>query len=834
MANEIKVIINAKGVITGGKEVEASLNSIRNKAKQTQQDLERAVKVDVKASIPQLDQFGGALGKISSGLGLVGKAGIAATVLLGFTRAAGAAAEESEKLNNALLGLKSIAKATGNDMESVSKAAKELSADGLVPLTDVASGLKNLLAKGFSLQESIKLFQTLKDSAAFGRQGFLSMGEAIVGATEGLKNENSIMTDNAGITKNLSIMVKEYAATLGKNADALTEAQKRQAYYIGFLKEGERTMGDAAKLVDTYTGAKARLSVAIDRATAALGDFITKSELVKGAMSAVADILERAIGKDAVGRIKDINAELSTLSRFSLSDEFRKKALLEELKVLQQEVALGEVRAAQGEYEAKLKRDEISAIKTKEEAAAKTAVEETKRLKEVDKLKKQLIDSGKSEIDALKDLRDRRLALVKNDAEARLLIEKDYQDKKKKLEEKSTKQSTKLAKDSLKEIVQLQKISREIITQQASNPFQKSGNLRDLEASRDQLIKMKGDDESEELFKKIKSLDQKIDAGKKAASLGQGLGLAGLVTQGKSGAQSLVSGSAALGLDMLMPGLGEAAKPLLDAFTQGPEATRAMVKEFAKAIPDIVEGFIEAAPAFVEELANQTPVIIERLAEKSPDIIMALIKALPRVTAAVILMMPKIAYKFVTELIKNIPRIVSEIARAVYEAISRVLKQLNPFGSNGGGSIAGKSKGGVVGALNTGPTGNGNVNLGLNILTFGGSGGATTVYKSLKKKLGFAQGGMPIRMARGGAPYQDSIPAEVQQGEVVIDRTLTSQLKKQLDDGSLGGGADLAPLLKEMISLLKLPMEVQSDVKFNNDTMAKIILNLNRTNQRLA
>jgi hypothetical protein len=831
MASEIKVIINAKGVITGGKEVEQGLERVRAKAKQTQADLERAVKVDVKASIPQLNQFGDSLSRISGGLGLIGKAGIAGTILFGFAKAAISAADESERLQNALLGLKTVARNTGNDVGVITKAAKDLSADGLVPLEDTAAALKNLLATGLSADQSIKLFNSLKDSAAFNRQGFLSMGEAIKGATEGIKNGNSILVDNAGITKNLSIFQKEYAASIGTTVGKLTDAQKITAAYVGILKEAEKFTGDAAKLTDTYTGAKARLSTAIDRATAALGDFITQSGLVKGAMAALSDILERAVGKDAAGRIKDINLELKTLSRFSLSDEFRKKGLIEELVLLQKEVEIEKLRSAQGEFDAKVKREQIDLAKQKEEAERKAAEAEASRLKEVGKLKKQLIDAGKSELDALKDLRDRRLAMAKGDADARLLIEKDYQANKKKLEEKGAKSSTKLAKDSLKEIVQLNKVSREILTETAANPFARSGNLRDLKTAREQLIQMKGDGESEELFKKIKGLDKKISVGEKAESLGLGLGLAGNVVQGKSGAQGLVSAGAALGLDAIMPGLGQAAKPLLDAFTQGPAATRAMVKEFAKALPDIVQGFIEAVPAFVEELANQSPVIIERLAEKAPSIIEHLIKALPKVTAAVILMMPKLAYKFITELIKNVPRIVSEIARAVYEGIKNVLKKLT--GTGAGGVFGGKAGGGgVQGALTTGPTNNGTVNLGLNVLTFGASGGATTVYKSLKKRLGFAQGGEAVRLARGGTPWQDSIPTMVQQGEVTIDRSTTTKLKKKLDGD--GFGVDISAQLNQLIDLLSKPMEVTSDVKFNNETMAKIILNLTRTNQRLA
>jgi hypothetical protein len=65
------------------------------------------------------------------------------------------------------------------------KQRKDLSADGLMPLGDAASGLKNLLASGMSLDQAIKLMKAFKDSAAFGRQGSLEFGQAIVRCDRG-------------------------------------------------------------------------------------------------------------------------------------------------------------------------------------------------------------------------------------------------------------------------------------------------------------------------------------------------------------------------------------------------------------------------------------------------------------------------------------------------------------------------------------------------------------------------------------------------------------------------------------------------------------------------
>ena len=95
------------------------------------------------------------------------------------------------KQQNALTGIVFSCKGYWKRHRRHNESSQDLAADGLMPLGDSASGLKNLLAAGFSLPEAIKLMERFKDSAAFGRQGSLEFGQAIVGATEGIKNGNS-------------------------------------------------------------------------------------------------------------------------------------------------------------------------------------------------------------------------------------------------------------------------------------------------------------------------------------------------------------------------------------------------------------------------------------------------------------------------------------------------------------------------------------------------------------------------------------------------------------------------------------------------------------------
>lgn len=110
-----------------------------------------------------------------------------------------------------------------------------------------------------------------KDSAAFGRQSSLQLGEAIKGATEGLKNENSVLVDNAGVTKNVSVMWKDYADKLGVGVQSLTLVQKREAELNGIMEETKFQIGDAAKLTDSYAGATARNAAAQTQLSVALG-----------------------------------------------------------------------------------------------------------------------------------------------------------------------------------------------------------------------------------------------------------------------------------------------------------------------------------------------------------------------------------------------------------------------------------------------------------------------------------------------------------------------------------------------------------------------------------
>ncbi len=191
--------------------------------------------------------------------------------LAGFVRAISNTVKNANKLQAALVGLQSVARNVGESISGASKVAKDLAATGLVSVTQASASLKNLLATGIGLDKATDLLYAFTDAASFGRQGTLSLGEALEGATQGYKNMLSMLLDNSGITRNLSLMEKEYARTIGKTVGVLTEAERRMAHYVGIMKDAKMFEGDRLKLMGLLTGQLSKLSTVMFNLSAAIG-----------------------------------------------------------------------------------------------------------------------------------------------------------------------------------------------------------------------------------------------------------------------------------------------------------------------------------------------------------------------------------------------------------------------------------------------------------------------------------------------------------------------------------------------------------------------------------
>ena len=202
-----------------------------------------------------------------------------------------------------LQGLQSVAAGVGVGTEPL-KAAMGGLTDAFFSATSAAASLKNLLSRGYTLDQAVQAISRLKDAAAFGRQASYSLEQAVVSATEGIKNENSILVDNAGVTKNVAKMWEDYARQLGVTVSGLTQKQKVEAEYQGILAETRHQVGDLAKLEGTLAGSQAEARMSAEQLAKAYGEAMSPAvgaltEVWNGFLGIIRDAVEAFPGLSA-------------------------------------------------------------------------------------------------------------------------------------------------------------------------------------------------------------------------------------------------------------------------------------------------------------------------------------------------------------------------------------------------------------------------------------------------------------------------------------------------------------------------------------------------------
>lgn len=227
-----------------------------------------AFKKEIKGAAGQAQSvFSSAMGKVGKAIGVA----FSAAAVVSFGKKCVEVASETQ---SAWVGLSSILNGQKKSFGEANRFIQDYISDGLVPLNNAVTAYKNLAARGYSTEQIEKTMTALKDAAAFGRQASYSYGDAISTATEGLKNENSILVDNAGVTKNVAKMWEDYAKSIGTTTNALTQQQKIEAEVNGILQETKWQTGDAAKYATTFAGRVAKLSATFTLLKTEIGNVI--------------------------------------------------------------------------------------------------------------------------------------------------------------------------------------------------------------------------------------------------------------------------------------------------------------------------------------------------------------------------------------------------------------------------------------------------------------------------------------------------------------------------------------------------------------------------------
>lgn len=223
---------------------------------------------EIKSAAGQAQSvFSSAMGKVGKAIGVA----FSAAAVVSFGKKCVEVASETQ---SAWVGLSSILNGQKKSFGEANRFIQDYISDGLVPLNNAVTAYKNLAARGYSTEQIEKTMTALKDAAAFSRQASYSYGDAISTATEGLKNENSILVDNAGVTKNVAKMWEDYAKSIGTTTNALTQQQKIEAEVNGIMEETKWQTGDAAKYATTFAGRVAKLSATFTSLKTEIGNVI--------------------------------------------------------------------------------------------------------------------------------------------------------------------------------------------------------------------------------------------------------------------------------------------------------------------------------------------------------------------------------------------------------------------------------------------------------------------------------------------------------------------------------------------------------------------------------
>lgn len=242
----------------------------------------------VASAVRDLDS---AAGMMSKGLsGLATGAGIAGIVALGAAavKTVSDLAEvgaQAERVGNAFDTLSGQA---GENAASMLSAMREASR-GTIADTELmlAANRAMMLGVADSAEEMSKL---LEIASARGKAMGLSTAQAFNDIVTGLGRGSALILDNLGIVVDAASANEEYAASIGKAASALTDAEKKQALINQVLADSEGLLADSAGSMDDSAAAAERMAASWGNLRAAIGESIAPT--VAESQNAIAGMMD--------------------------------------------------------------------------------------------------------------------------------------------------------------------------------------------------------------------------------------------------------------------------------------------------------------------------------------------------------------------------------------------------------------------------------------------------------------------------------------------------------------------------------------------------------------
>ena len=200
---------------------------------------------------------------------------MSATAVLALGKIVGAIKEcvnEYNSYTQAMSSLQNVSEYTGQSMQDLSEIMNKFGA--YMTKADLATTIKNFSLMGFTAEQTEQMIEALTNSAIRNRNANYTVSEAVRVASEGYRQGLSTLSDSAGVTENLSVMLDNYAKSIGKTASQLTDAEKNQAYLNRTMYAAEPFAGAMADYMDTLAGKQGQYSQAMRETQVAYAEAI--------------------------------------------------------------------------------------------------------------------------------------------------------------------------------------------------------------------------------------------------------------------------------------------------------------------------------------------------------------------------------------------------------------------------------------------------------------------------------------------------------------------------------------------------------------------------------
>lgn len=224
---------------------------------------------------------------------------MSATAVLALGKIVGAIKECVDEYNSytqAMSSLQNVSEYTGQSMQDFGNIMSRFGS--YMTKADLATIIKNFSLMGFTAEQTEQMIEALTNSAIRNRNANYTVSEAVRVASEGYRQGLSTLSDSAGVTENLSVMLDNYAKSIGKTASQLTDAEKNQAYLNRTMYAAEPFANAMSDYMDTLAGKQGQYSQAMRETQVAFTEsleptLIKLEELKTGLISTLGEYIEK-------------------------------------------------------------------------------------------------------------------------------------------------------------------------------------------------------------------------------------------------------------------------------------------------------------------------------------------------------------------------------------------------------------------------------------------------------------------------------------------------------------------------------------------------------------